>query len=173
MARGMNERALHGEVLIEASLDEVWDAWTTEAGIKSFFAPDCNIDLRPDGLYEIFFNPEAPPGDRGGEGLRVLALQPMKMFSFTWNAPPSLPSVRDQRTHVILRFFQEDENLVRVTLHHDGWGSGGEWDQAFEYFDQAWNMNVLPRLKYRFQHGPVNWQDPPDLETLAKEAGGE
>ncbi len=173
MTRGVHERALSGEILIEARLEEVWDAWTTEAGVKSFFAPDCSIELRPDGFYEIFFDPEAPPGKRGGEGLRVLALQPMKMFSFTWNAPPGLPSVRSQRTHVTLRFFQEGEGRTRVILHHDGWGSGGEWDQAFEYFDHAWNKIVLPRLKYRFHHGPVNWQDPPDLEMLTKEAGGE
>ena len=95
--------------------------------------------------------------------MRVLAVQPMKMFSFTWNAPPSLLTIRSQRTHVTLRFYELDPKTTRVTLHHDGWGEGGEWDKGFEYFDKAWNDIVLPRLKYRFDNGPVDWDNPPEL----------
>ena len=162
------ERAIYGEVCVEADLKEVWDAWTTEKGITSFLAPACNVDLQPDGPYEIFFNPESPPGERGGEGLRIMSVQPMKMLSFTWNAPPSLPEVRGQRTHVVIRFFQEASG-TRVTLVHDGWGSGGEWDKAYEYFQRAWNEIVLPRLRYRFDHGPIDWNDPPRVDALAGE----
>jgi len=68
------ERAIYGEVCVEADLKEVWDAWTTEKGITSFFAPACNVDLQPDGPYEIFFNPDSPPGERGGEGLRIMSM---------------------------------------------------------------------------------------------------
>lgn len=161
-----NEKAIFAEVKVNASLDEVWEAWTTEEGIKSFLAPACKVDLRPDGAYEVYFNPDASEGERGGEGLRILSIQPMKMFSFTWNAPPTLPNVRGQRTHVILRFIPEEDG-IRVTLHHGGWGSDGEWDQAFEYFQKAWNDVVLPRLRYRFEHGPVDWENPPSVETLA------
>lgn len=160
------ERFIQGEVIADAGLDDVWAAWTTEEGVKTFFAPDCNIDLRPDGWYEIFFNPSAEPGMRGGEGLRVMAMQPKKMLTFTWNAPPSIPEVRDQRTHVIIRFELQGENQTRVTLHHDGWGDGGAWDQAFDYFQRAWNEIILPRLRYRFKHGPVDWEQPPDVEAM-------
>jgi uncharacterized protein YndB with AHSA1/START domain len=168
MSSNTMEKAIQGEVLVRARLEEVWNAWTTEAGAKTFFSPACNIDLRPDGPYEIYFNLDAPPGERGGEGLRVLAVQPMQMFSFTWNAPPSLPEVRGHKTHVILRFFAEGDDKTHLTLYHDGWGTGGEWDEAFEYFNQAWTEVVLPRLKYRFEKGPVDWENPPDTDTLSK-----
>ena len=157
-----HEKSISAEVLVSANPGEVWDAWTTEAGIKSFLAPACDIDIRPDGKYEIFFNPHAPYGERGGEGLRVMSVQPMKMLSFTWNAPPHLPDVRGQRTHVIIRLMPEKKGTL-VRLHHDGWGTGGEWDKAFQYFDRAWNDIVLPRLKYRFEHGPIDWNSPPPL----------
>ena len=39
MSAHETEKAIHDEVIISASLDEAWDAWTTEEGIKSFFAP--------------------------------------------------------------------------------------------------------------------------------------
>jgi uncharacterized protein YndB with AHSA1/START domain len=144
------ERAITGEVVVDAPIDDVWAAWTTEEGIKSFFAPDCSIDLRVDGRYEMYFLQDEEPGRRGGEGVRFLAIQPGKMLSFTWNAPPHLPEVRAQWTHVTLRFFEIDGGRTRVTLHHDGWGDGGQWDEAFAYFERAWLELVLPRLVERF-----------------------
>jgi uncharacterized protein YndB with AHSA1/START domain len=157
------ERTVYGEVTVPAGVDGVWAAWTTEEGVRSFFAPACHIRLEPDGPYEIFFNPDAPAGQRGAEGLRVLAVQPKKMFSFNWNAPAKLNEVCHQRTHVILRFYALGPKSTRVTVRHDGWGEGGQWDEAFSYFQSAWNKVVLPRLAYRFQHGPIDWQTWRDL----------
>jgi uncharacterized protein YndB with AHSA1/START domain len=151
------DRYIHGEVVVPATIADVWAAWTTEGGITTFFAPACSVALVPDGPYEVFFDPSAPPGQRGGEGLRVMAVQPMTMLSFTWSAPPSLPEVRGQRTHVTVRLFVEGPGSTRVTLHHDGWGSGGQWDEAFLYFERAWIQVVLPRLKRRFEDGPIDW----------------
>lgn len=46
--------------------------------------------------------------------------------------------------------------LTRVTLHHTGWGDGGEWDKAFDYFRSAWPQ-VLGNLKKRFDGRPQDW----------------
>jgi len=164
MSAQETETAIHDEVIINATLDQAWDAWTTEEGIKSFFAPACNIELKVEGLYEILFDPTAQPGKRGAEGCRILAIQPKKMFAFTWNAPPHLPNVRIQRTHVIIRFKEIDKDKTKVILHHDGWGEGGEWDDAYNYFVRAWKELVLPRLKYRFEVGPIDWDNLPKLK---------
>ena len=88
--------------------------------------------------------------------MRFLALQPPRMLSFTWNAPPSLPQAREQRTFVVIRFQPVSERETRVTLHHTGWGDGGEWDKAYAYFDRAWG-NVLGNLKKSFETGPFDW----------------
>lgn len=66
-------RKIYYEITVNGSIEEVWDAWTTKEGIKTFFAPDCNIDYRIDGVYEIFFSPEKEPGLRGAEGMRIKA----------------------------------------------------------------------------------------------------
>jgi len=158
------ERHIEGQVIVNASVEDVWKAWTTCEGIKTFFAPGCNIELRSGGPYEIFFAPNAESGMRGGDGMIVLAFQENKMLSFTWNAPPSLPEARKQVTHVTIRFEKVDETKTKVTLHHDGWGEAGEWDKAFDYFTHAWNKVVLPRLKYRFEKGPIDWNNPPKLD---------
>lgn len=160
------ERAVTAEAVVAAPVSEVWAAWTSSAGARTFFAPDANIELAIYGAYELYFDPTAAPGNRGGEGNKVLAFQPEKMLTFSWNAPPSLPTVRDQRTFVVVRFEAIDAQQTRVTLHHSGWGQGGEWDKAFDYFNNAWNRFVMPLLKYRFANDPVDWNNLPDLSTL-------
>ena len=153
------ERAIEKSVEVAASLDEAWAAWTTRDGIVSFFAPDARIEPRVGGAFEIYIDPGAAPGSKGADDMRFLAVQPMKMISFDWNAPPHLPEARAQRTFVVVRFAPVDDQSTRVTLHHTGWGDGGQWDQAYTYFDRAWG-NVLANLKNRFDSGqPYDWSD--------------
>lgn len=164
MSNQAYNRIIRLQATVNAPLAEVWRAWTTPEFIKSWFAPDCKVDLRPGGAYEMYFNLDDPPGSKGGEGVIVLAVQPEKMFSFTWNAPPEMPTVRFQHTHVVVRFFEAGNGQTKVTLTHDGWGKGAEWDEAYEYFVRAWGKVVLPRLKYRFEVGPVDWNNPPRFD---------
>lgn len=152
------ERAIDKEVLVAAPVEAVWQAWTTKAGIESFFAPEAEIEARVGGAFHIHINPYAPPGGKGADDMRYLALQRPTMVTFDWNAPPSLPEVRAQRTFVIVRLAEVDAKTTRVRLHHVGWGDGGQWDQTYAYFDKAWG-NVLGNLKKRFDSGPVDWTD--------------
>jgi uncharacterized protein YndB with AHSA1/START domain len=150
------ERAIDKEVIVAAPVAAVWQSWTTKAGIESFFAPEAEIDARVDGAFHIHIDPLGEPGMKGADTMRYMALQPMKMLSFDWNAPPSLPEARQQRTFVVVRLFDVDGKSTRVTLHHTGWGDGGEWDKTYAYFDRAWG-NVLGNLKKRYDSGPMDW----------------
>jgi uncharacterized protein YndB with AHSA1/START domain len=152
------ERALSKQVVVKAPLEAVWNAWTTTEGVKTFFAPDGLVDARPDGPFQIYINPYAQPGMKGADDMRVLGVQDRKMISYTWNAPPSLPEVRAQRTVVIVRFKAVGENETQVTMTHLGWGDGGEWDKAYAYFDKAWD-SVLAGLQQRFVSGPRDWTE--------------
>ena len=158
-----DERAIDEKITVKANVDDVWKAWTTTDGVKTFFAPDANVQLRVDGPFEIYMNPFAEAGMKGADGMRIIAFQDKKMLIFTWNAPPSLPEARKQRTVVIVRFISRGDVLTDVTLHHIGWGEGGEWDKAYDYFVKAW-PSVLKNLKKRFDDGPVDWK--PWLERL-------
>jgi uncharacterized protein YndB with AHSA1/START domain len=153
------------EIIIDAPAEKVWLAWATEEGVKSFFAPDCKIELEVDGAYEMYFIPEAEYGSKGGENNTILAFQENKMLSFTWNAPPVLSQVRGQKTHVLISLTELNQNKTQVVLTHDGWGEGDEWDKAFEYFSSAWEFVVLPRLKYSLEVAPIDWKNPPKFET--------
>jgi uncharacterized protein YndB with AHSA1/START domain len=164
------ERAVEKQVVVNATLDQTWEAWTTRAGITSFFAPDARVQARVGGPFEIYIDPGAPAGSKGADDMRFLALQPKKMISFDWNAPPHLPEARAQRTFVTVRFEPVTDKTTRVTLHHTGWGEGGEWDQAYTYFDRAWG-SVLANLGKRFDQGPRDWA--PWLQQLEQHRAAE
>ncbi len=162
LSRGMQapaaERAIDKQVVVDASLDQTWDAWTTRAGIVAFLAPDAKIEARVGGAFQIYFDPLAEAGSKGADDMRFMALQPKQMISFDWNAPPSLPEARAQRSFIVVRFEPAGDTRTKVTLHHTGWGSGGEWDEAYNYFDRAWG-NVLANLVKRFEKGPQDWSE--------------
>jgi uncharacterized protein YndB with AHSA1/START domain len=152
------ERAIVESITVKANLNDVWNAWTTTEGIKSFFAPDAKIEAKPGGAFHVYINPLAPAGMKGADDTVFLAVQPKRMISFTWNAPPSLPEARQQRTVVVVRFVARSEALTEVSLHHSGWGEAAadnEWGKAYDYFAKAW-PNVLKNLKKRFDDGPVD-----------------
>ncbi len=149
--------------VINTNIREAWNAWTSKEGIESFFAPSCQIEAKVDGAYEIFFAPEATPGSRGSEGMKISALQTEKLLSFSWNAPPHLEEIRQQKTFVCIRFKKISAEKTQILLSHDGWGEGEEWQEAFDYFSYAWGSIVLPRLKYRFENGPIDWENLPKI----------
>lgn len=150
------ERAIDKTVEVPAGVDAVWAAWTTREGVIGFMAPDAVVDARVGGAFQPHFDPTAELGSKGADDMRFMALQPKRMLSFDWNAPPSLPEARQQRTFVIVRLEPLGAARTRVTLHHTGWGDGGQWDQAYAYFDRAWGF-VLANLKKRFETGPQDW----------------
>lgn len=150
-------RVIEKEIVVDAAAQDVWSAWTTREGIRSFFAPDADIELAIGGKYEIFFNHTQPYGNKGSEGCIVLDFDPGRHLSFTWNAPPSIPALRaaGDQTRVDLRF-TENDGQTNVMLHQAIEQEGGDWNTYYQYFAHAWGV-VLARLQQSFASGPIDW----------------
>jgi len=145
---GASERVIHKNRTIEARRHVVWEKWTTHDGLKTFIGADNKIELTPGGPFEIYFLMDAPKGAQGGEGNKVLSFLPNEMLSFSWNAPPSIPAIRNQkhRTWVVIQLIALNGTTTKITLDHLGWKKGKKWDETYEYFDQAWDF-VLDSLE--------------------------
>lgn len=162
---GTGPRLLRKEVIVPASRDAVWRAWTTEAGPR-FFGQAARIELKVGGAFEILLDLKAPPGSQGSEGCRVLGFVPGEMLAFDWNAPPSIPRLREAgvRTQVVVQLegLGGGETLVRLTQH--GFGEGEDWERYYAYFDRAWGK-VLAQLKQSYVK--PGSQPPVELEPSA------
>ncbi len=153
------DRTLSAETIVEATLDEVWEAWTTSEGLATFLTPSCNVELGIGGPFEVYFLRDNPYGSRGSEYCRILSYLPKRMLSFEWNAPPQFEDLRNHRhTWVVLFFEVHDENHVRVELNQYGWGKGKSWNALFDYFSDAWPY-VLDNFKKSFTEGPRKWKE--------------
>ncbi len=145
-------KILKKEITVKAALDDVWEAWTSEKGLK-FISNKSNIELRRNGAYEWFLDLEADKnGKCGGQGSKVLAYLPKKMLAFSWTFPPSIPELRDDNktTQVVVRFEELEEGTILVQLAMHEWEEGKCWDEGWEYFDKAWEF-VLNRFKLHIE----------------------
>ena len=158
------DRTIFLEATVDASPAEVFRLWTSEEGIKKFFAPAARVEARVGGRYEIIFAPaKDPEGDsHGTKGARILKLVPEKELAFEWitfagdellssNAPPYAPAaernIRPLPTWVELTLesvaTQPEKTHVRFT--HYGFRAGEKWEKSFRWFERAWN-GVLDEL---------------------------
>jgi uncharacterized protein YndB with AHSA1/START domain len=150
---------VHKSAIVAAPPADVWAAWTTTEGIRTFLAPDGRVEGKPGGAYEVWFTPEAPAGARGCDGCTVVSVDPPKKLVFTWSYPPSLPELRDTgaKGRVTVELLPGSvSGTTLVTLAHDGFPEGEAGEKGRAYFDKAWDV-VLSRLRERFIRGPVDW----------------
>jgi uncharacterized protein YndB with AHSA1/START domain len=129
--------------------DKIWASWTTESGVRSWWAPNCRIEPKVGGAYELYFLMDNPPGTQGGEGNTILALEPESRLAFSWNAPPAQQETRIQHTVVDLRITGLSPTATEVELLHRGFGVGLAWDETYTYFQAAWTT-VMDRLIAQF-----------------------
>ena len=142
--------------IVEASLSDVWQAWTTTDGVRGFFAPDARIELKIGGAFELYFDSQAESGCKGTEGMKIQTYVPERILAFDWCNPPEFGSLRHEKTWVVVEFSELDEELSEVTLTHLGWGEGAEWEAVHAYFCGAW-AKVLKRFERTMRVGAIDW----------------
>lgn len=143
--------------IVEASLSDVWQAWTTTEGVQGFFAPEAKIELKVGGAFELYFDTKAEMGCRGTEGMRIQTYVPERILAFDWCNPPQFNDIQQRKTWVVLEFSELDDELCEVTLTHLGWGEGPDWEDVHEFFCSAWEK-VLRRFERNMRMGAIDWE---------------
>jgi uncharacterized protein YndB with AHSA1/START domain len=146
-------KALRLEVIVPASLDDVWAAFTTEAGVAAWLWSDVKIDLRDGGDWLVRY-----PGGATGGGT-ILSFVPKHRLTLAAMAPEQFPTVRRERTTAVFDFESLTAASTRVRLVQSGWKDGREWDEAYEYLAVG-NATLLTQLYRRFVAGPIDWTKP-------------
>jgi uncharacterized protein YndB with AHSA1/START domain len=139
-------------VTVPAGVDQVWDVFTTVAGMTSWLAPQATVEPWAGGKWEVAFG----PGTSVGGGTIVL-VQPKSLLALSALAPDRFPTVRRERTTAVFLFDAAGPNATTVRLAQTGWKPGEEWDKAFDYLAVG-NAQLLEQLYHRFAVGPVTWK---------------
>lgn len=76
------------EAVITGPAELVWGLLTTDAGIRSWLAPQAEVDLRVGGFVKTHQDPEGRLGDPQTAVSRVIALRPKRSVSFRLEQAP-------------------------------------------------------------------------------------
>jgi uncharacterized protein YndB with AHSA1/START domain len=143
------EKALQFDVTVPASVDEVWTAFTTTAGLSTWLWRDTRVELREGGDWLALFGPSTGGGT-------ILSFVPRARLVLSAMAPEQFPTVRATRTHAVFEFTAAGPKATHVRLLQTGWQTGQEWDAAYAYLATG-NAQLLGQLYQRFTTGPIPW----------------
>lgn len=153
------ERVLRHEVLVNASLADVWNALTTSDGLMSFMAPTVRMELKTGGRFDSNYRVGSKPDDPDAIHNQVLNYVPMEMFSIKVGLTKQFPArPREAGTlFAVLNLRDAGNKQVLVMESMLGWGDGDDWNQVYALFDRG-NAYTLAELARRFDQGPAVWE---------------
>jgi uncharacterized protein YndB with AHSA1/START domain len=151
-----DQRRIEWEVIVPTTIGHMWRAWTDPVELATWAGPAAAVDLRPGGDWHIYFDPDAPPGERGGDASSILSFVAENELRLAAGAPLEFPTVRAEKTEFIVRMEPVGDGHVRLHAVQRGWKRGGEWDRAFRAMAHA-NAEWLNWLHRRFTKGPIDW----------------
>ena len=130
-------RVLRTETLLPVPSDAVWQAFSTEQGLAEWVAPVVAIDLRAGGSLLTHYDTDAAIGDPGTITTGILNFLEGELITFKVELNENFSEqlqAEDVNLQEIVQIKSEGENLTRVVSSMVGWGSGPEWDAAYDFF---------------------------------------
>jgi uncharacterized protein YndB with AHSA1/START domain len=139
------------EIEIDAPIGRVWQAVSTQEGLRGWFSPVIEIDPRIGGWVEFHGTHGSMPYRFGG---RIVELKAPTRITWEWN---SLLEDWPAPTLLTIELFDQGTQ-TRVEMRHHGWEALGEPLAAREHrdFTRGWGMsNELRDLKEYVENSRV------------------
>lgn len=136
------------EFEIEASVDDVWNAFTTTDGLKSWVAPLVDIDFRVGGKWRANYNKDGQLGDETTIENTILCYDPKRMLSIKATGFPEGFEFVDaaKETWSIFYFQRVSETTTRITIVGLGYNDTEQSKRMRAFFKPA-NKYSMDQLK--------------------------
>lgn len=144
------ERVLRIESIIRASPKEVWKAFTTVNGLKTWIAPVVAIDLRIGGMLSTHYDKSAAIGSPGTIRLGIVNYLEGELMTLKVKLTKRFGEkvcAEDQNLQEIIQVVSWTNGTTKVISSMVGWGSGKGWDDAYSFFAKGnqWTYQQLVR----------------------------
>ena len=166
-------RVIQLAVEVPASVEEVWRAFTTSDGWKSFAVAFANVDLRVGGIIETSYNPEAKAGNLDNIKNQIVAYVPGRMLAFRCVQAPRTFQHKEEffATATVIELAPTPNGRTRVQATSMGYGPGEAYDALFTKFRWG-NAYTLEKLRLRFDPAPAKAKSTDAPATVAPSAKG-
>lgn len=152
------DRALQLSIDVPATPEEVFAAFTTSEGFRSWAAPVAKVDLRVGGMIESSYDAKARIGDPNNIRNQILAYVPGRLLVIRNVQAPSGFADPEYfgKTVTIIELTPLAPRRTRVTLTNAGYGAGERFATLYRHFEWG-DAYSLAELRKRFEKGPTDW----------------
>ena len=153
-------RVLRHEVVVAAQVADVYRAFTTAEGWRTWAVPFAELTpgLSVGAIMETSYNRAAKPGDPNNIKNKVLAYIPDRLFAFqAVQAPQGFKhAALLAQVFTVAELEPAGAQHTRIKLSMLGYGSGAAFDELYAHFAKG-NAWTAQKLVERFEKGPVDW----------------
>lgn len=127
------------EVEIAASIDDVWNAFTTTEGLKSWVAPLADIDFKVGGKWRANYNKDGKLGDATTIVNTILCYDPKRMISLKATGFPEGFPFKDvaKETWTIFYFTPVSEKKTKIIVVGLGYNDTEQSQKMRSFFETA------------------------------------
>ena len=138
------EKIIQIKIEINCDIHRAFDLFTIDTLLESWLTKKAEVTLEVGGKYELFWEPENRDVN-STIGCTITGFEKNKYIAFDWKGPVQFQNFMnssDPLTHVIVFFSakHDDPTKTVIYLFHTGWGNDNDWQQARDYFENAWSM---------------------------------
>jgi len=145
------DRVIRLSAQVAASPDEIWRAFTTAEGWKSFAVAFAQVDMRVGGIIETSYNPKAQAGDTNNIKNEIVAYVPGRMMAIRCVQTPQDFKHKQEffATSTVFEIVPGAKGTTRVLLTAVGYRPGEAYDDLYKKFRWG-DAYTLEKLRARF-----------------------
>lgn len=127
------------DVEIDASIDEIWEAFTTTEGLKSWVAPLADIDFRVGGKWRANYNKDGALGDASTIENTILCYDPKRMIALKATGFPEDFQFKEAAKDMwsVFYFTPLSEARTKITIVGLGYNESEESQKMLAFFKPA------------------------------------
>ena len=145
------ELVLIQEFTVRASVDSVWDAYTTKTGWESWAVPMAEVNLKVGGTIITNYNSAGKIGDSTTIVTHIINYVPLKLLTLqaelTDNFPEFMKAEADDFFNVIY-FTETKEGDTHVESYGIGYKNTPKFLQLMDYFIPANEKTLMSLIDY-------------------------
>ena len=138
------------EAVVNAPVDEVWDAFTTSRGQEGWNVAKAEFELKVGGRWRTHYSKEGVLGDENSIEHTILSYDPKRMVSFrTIKFPKSFPFKESfSRVWHVLYLEPLGPKQTKVTLKGLGYGEDEESKKCRAFFERGNKISMDSLKRY-------------------------
>jgi uncharacterized protein YndB with AHSA1/START domain len=131
------EKVLRLEINLPVDVTTAWKLFTSDEKLKKWIAPAAHIELRSGGYIVTNYDSTKDLSDSSSIKLPLTSFIDNELLVLKVILNDHFPkSVRDEDENLqeIIQFKKIDNNHTKIISSMIGWGTGDDWDKAYNFF---------------------------------------